>query len=107
MEYHCYRYISTTYVTGGENNIGLDQDSNPRPQKYRPCTLPLSYRTTCRLASRYITKYLYPATYTPSKLEFSSEFWRQRNIVKCARDAQAVASHNVGCPTLGAKCNRW
>ena len=47
---------------GGERNMWLDRDSNPGPQEYRPCTLPLSYRTTCRSASRYITKYLYPTT---------------------------------------------
>ena len=46
-------------VIGGEKNIGLDWDSNPGPQEYRPCTLPLSYLITCRSASRYITNYLY------------------------------------------------
>ena len=49
-------------VTDGEKNIGLDRDSNPGPQEYRPCTLPLSYWTMCRSASRYITKCLYPTT---------------------------------------------
>ena len=102
-----FQYFSFLHVTGGEKNIGLDRDSNPGPQEYRSCTLPLSYRTTCRFASRYITKYLYTATYTPSKLEFSPEFWRQRNMVKCSQGAEAEANHNVGCPTLGAKCNRW
>ena len=34
-------------VTGGEKNIGPNQDSNSGPQEYRPCTLPLSYGTTC------------------------------------------------------------
>ena len=47
-----------------KKSIGLDRDSNPWPQKYRSCTLPLSFLTTCQLSSRYIRKYLYPAAYT-------------------------------------------
>ena len=35
-------------VTCSGKNIGLDRDSNKGPQEYRSCTLPLSYRTTCR-----------------------------------------------------------
>ena len=34
-------------VIVGKKNIGLDRDSNPGPEEYRPCTLPLSYQTTC------------------------------------------------------------
>ena len=64
-------------------NIRFNWDSISGPQEYCSCTLPLSYRTTCQLASRCITK----LHYTSSKLEFSHEFLRQRNIVKCSRDA--------------------
>ena len=73
---HVGRQMLEHNVTGGEKNIGLDQDSNPGPQEYRSCSLPLSYRNTCRFASRYITKYLYTATYIPSKL-------RCYNVVTC------------------------
>ena len=75
----CLYYIS---VTGGEKNIGLDWDSSQGPQEYRPCSLPLSYRTTCLFASRYITKYLYPATYTPSK------FRNQSRILETEKDCE-------------------
>ena len=78
----------------GRENIGLNRDSNPEPQECPSCTLSLSYRTTCRIASRYITKYVDPATYTHSKLEFGP--YRERNIVKCSRGAEAVANHNQG-----------
>ena len=37
--------------------------------------------------------YIYPP---PTKLEFSPELWRQRNIVKCSICAEAVDNHNVG-----------
>ena len=43
----------------------------------------------------------------PPNSEFSPEFWRQRKIVKCSRGPEAEANHNVVCPSLGAKCNRW
>ena len=43
-------------------NISLDRDLNPGPKECLSCTIPLSYRTTCWLTSRYITKYLYPTT---------------------------------------------
>ena len=70
---HTVHIFVLDYVTVGGKNIGLDRDSNPGPQEYCSCTLPLSYRTTCRLASRYITKYLYPATHTPSKFRIQSQ----------------------------------
>ena len=90
-------------MTDADKNIGLDLDSNPGPQEYRPCTLPLGYR--------YITKCLSSATYNPpSKLEFSPELWRQRDILKCLQmkclqGTEAVDNHNV-LFQVGTKSNR-
>ena len=56
---------------------------------------------SCR---RDMTEILLKAAYNTIQ---STKFWRQRKIVRCSRGAEAVANHNVGCPTEATKCNRW
>ena len=40
-------------VTGGEKNIGLDQDWNPGPQEYRSCSVATRFPIKTRIAINY------------------------------------------------------
>ena len=90
-----------------KKHVRLDRDCNPRPQEYRPCTLPLSYWSTCWYVSWYITKYLYPTTL----LYIYILLW-DRPVYHILPDIWRSVYESFNYSTnwviyVGYQCNRW
>ena len=85
-------------VTCSEKNIGtcpgFESRASPILSLHSTTDLP-NHMSTGLMIYHQRTE---PGYITPSKLEFSREFWTQRDIVKCSQGAEAVTNHIVGCP---------